>query len=532
MSALDTLRTKASYGTTGLLWVNVLLQIAAAFAGSGDFSIPAIVASLALAGIATGFWMSSKAGATTRVVNAMALAAQVAVLVFAFTGSPYQIDMHMYFFATLAICAVWVDWRAIVAYAALVAVHHTALYVVFPTAVFPGASDFSRVLLHAIILILQAGALIGLTGAVVRSFSIAAQSAEESIAAHREAALRSEEAQRAGAHAAQEREAREVEKAEESRQTEIAVDRLAKALSELSSGNLSHRIDQPLPGRIDGLRLNFNESLEKLELALGAVGVAAHNVRSDATAIRGSNDELAHRTERQAASVEETAAALTEISSTVENTAKLAAEVARMVDTTKGGAERSAGIVTDAISAMSRIEESSRQISQIIGVIDEIAFQTNLLALNAGVEAARAGEAGKGFAVVAQEVRELAQRSAGAAKEIKSLINASAEQVRHGVELVGETGGALKIIEEEVRHIASQIQMIVHAAKDQSGGLQSINSAIGDIDVDTQRNAAMVEESTAAVHSLASEATSLENLLAMFTMNATARASAPVRRAA
>ena len=519
MSALDQLRIKASYGTTALLWVNLLLVCAAGTVSPGGFSLPAALSSALIALVATGLWTRDKAGPTTRIVNAMALAAQVSLLVFAFEGSSYQIDMHMYFFAALAICAAWIDWRAIIAYAALVAVHHLALYVLLPTAVFPGESDFSRVLLHAVILILQSGALIGLTGAVVRSFEMAAKSAAESIAAHKEAALLSEEAQRAGERAAAERTAREAEKAEAVRQTEVAVDMLAGALRELAAGNLSCRIQQPLFGSIDELRLSFNLSLETLEGALCEVGQAAGVVRADASAIRGSNDELSSRTERQAASVEETAAALSQVSGTVSDTAKLAGDVAKMVENTKTGAERSASIVTAAVAAMSRIEESSNQINQIIGVIDEIAFQTNLLALNAGVEAARAGEAGKGFAVVAQEVRDLAQRSANAAKEIKALINASADQVRHGVELVGETGSALKAIEGEVRQIAGQINLIVDVARDQSSGLGNINATIGTIDQNTQQYAAMVEESTAAVHSLVNEASRLESLLARFHLN-------------
>jgi methyl-accepting chemotaxis protein len=522
MNALDNLRLKTSYGVLGLLWVNFVLFCIAGALGPDGFSLPAVIASLAVAGIASASWAKDKAGPTTRIVTSMALGVQVAMLVYAFSGSSYQIDMHMYFFATLAICAAWVDWRAIVAYAALVAVHHLVLYVAFPAAVFPGASDFSRVLLHAVVLIVQSGALIGLTGAVVNSFRAAGESATESIAAHQEAALRADEARRTGESAAADRARREAEKAEEAAQTETAVDTLAQAMQELAAGNLGFRIRQPLFGRIDGLRQSFNESLEKLETALSEVGLSAQTVRGDASSIRGSNDELSTRTERQAVSVEETAAALSEISQTVNGTAKLAADVAQLVENTKGGAERSASIVTQAVSAMSRIEESSNQIGQIIGVIDEIAFQTNLLALNAGVEAARAGEAGKGFAVVAQEVRELAQRSAQAAKEIKALITASATQVKHGVELVGETGVALQTIEGEVRIISGQIQQIVHAARDQSSAIGNINSTINMIDQNTQQYAAMVEESTAAVHSLVNEAARLESLLGRFSLDSRA----------
>ena len=518
MNALDDLRLKASYGTTALLWLNVVLTALGSALSPDGFSIGSLAAGIVIAGIATGFWMGDKSGPTTRVVNSMALAAQVGLLVYVFADSSYQIDMHMYFFATLAICAVWVDWRAIVAYAALVAVHHLSLYVAMPAAVFPGQSDFSRVALHAVILVLQAGVLISLTEAVVRSFAAASKAADAALAAHKEASLQSAEAQRAGEVAARDRAGFEAERERNALDTEKSVRVLAGALRALSSGDLRCRIDQPLHGDIDELRLSFNESVGKLEHAMSDVGVVASAVRGDAGALRGSNDELSLRTERQAASVEETASALAEVFTAVKDTAKLASDVGKLVNTAKIGAEKSAAVVTEAVSAMGRIEESSRQISQIIGVIDEIAFQTNLLALNAGVEAARAGEAGKGFAVVAQEVRELAQRSANAAKEIKSLISTSAEQVQHGVHLVGETGQALRTIEEEVRHISGQIGLIAEAATEQSAGLSQINTAIDTIDQNTQRNAAMVEEATAAVHSLAGEASKLEDLLSRFNL--------------
>ncbi|MFN6943129.1 MAG: methyl-accepting chemotaxis protein, partial [Parvibaculum sp.] len=233
------------------------------------------------------------------------------------------------------------------------------------------------------------------------------------------------------------------------------------------------------------------------------------------------------------ASVEETAAALEQITTTIGETSHRAREAGRQVNETRGAAERSGSIVERAVSAMQEIEGSSKEITTIISVIDEIAFQTNLLALNAGVEAARAGEAGKGFAVVAQEVRELAQRSAGAAKEIRSLIGKSGDQVKNGVELVVATGKALDEIVAQVQAVSINVNAIVEASGDQAMGLKEINTAVAVMDQGTQQNAAMVEESTAASHSLAKEAEALFQLIARFEIGGESNQGQPgMRRAA
>ena len=222
------------------------------------------------------------------------------------------------------------------------------------------------------------------------------------------------------------------------------VEQLSAALSQLADGDLAIRLLEAFAPEYEGLRGNFNDAIEKLEDALSAVMLAAENIRDESVQVTQAADELSHRTENQAAALEETAAALEELTSSVKTAAKSAEKASGDVGTTRQNAEESGRIVREAVSAMSEIEKSSGQISQIIGVIDDIAFQTNLLALNAGVEAARAGEAGRGFAVVASEVRALAQRSSDAAKEIKALISTSSQQVGHGVHLVRETGKSLR----------------------------------------------------------------------------------------
>jgi methyl-accepting chemotaxis protein len=264
------------------------------------------------------------------------------------------------------------------------------------------------------------------------------------------------------------------------------------------------------------LRTNFNASIDKLKSALRAVGDTAGSINAGASEIRSATDDLARRTEQQAASVEQTAAALEELTTTVKETAARAENVGTLVSGTRTGAERSGQVVRNAVAAMTEIEKSSGEIGNIIGVIEDIAFQTNLLALNAGVEAARAGDAGKGFAVVAQEVRELAQRSANAAKEIKALISKSTDYVGNGVALVGETGRELEKIVVSVQDISEHVAAIVTASREQSTGLSEINTAVNAMDQGTQQNAAMVEEQTAASHGLAGQAEMLTDLLRQF----------------
>ncbi|MDP9839982.1 methyl-accepting chemotaxis protein [Neorhizobium huautlense] len=316
-----------------------------------------------------------------------------------------------------------------------------------------------------------------------------------------------------------ERMAREEQKAREAADVAFAVDGLAHGLKSLADGDMTYRLAQPFAGQLDQLRVNFNESVSGLQHALQAVGENARMIDAGANEIRAAADNLSKRTEQQASSVEETAAALEQVTTAVKDSAIRAGEAGNLVDHTRADAERSGEIVKQAVNAMEAIEKSSNEIGNIIGVIDEIAFQTNLLALNAGVEAARAGDAGKGFAVVAQEVRELAQRSANAAREIKALISASGGKVRDGVKLVDQTGEALETIVANVQRINGNVASIVTSTREQSNGLTEINTSVNHMDQGTQQNAAMVEQTTAASHRLASQAAALNALLAQFKLD-------------
>lgn len=308
------------------------------------------------------------------------------------------------------------------------------------------------------------------------------------------------------------------------------VDHLAGCLNNLASGDLSQTIETPFIPSLERLRTDFNAASEKLKQAMTTVANNARAIAAGSSEIRAAADELAKRTEQQAASVEQTAAALEEITTTVTDSSRRAEQAGRLVAQTRQSAEHSGQVVRDAVGAMGQIEGSSKEISNIIGVIDEIAFQTNLLALNAGVEAARAGEAGKGFAVVAQEVRELAQRSAKAAKEIKALITASGGHVQNGVSLVTRAGSALHEIATQVHDIDANVVAIVVASRQQATALGEINQAVNTVDQGTQQNAAMVEEQTAASHSLAGEAAALFELLEQFKFDDVVRIPAQKNR--
>jgi len=302
------------------------------------------------------------------------------------------------------------------------------------------------------------------------------------------------------------------------------VSTIGEALEALATGDLTVRCSDLGP-RYETLRHNFNEALVHLEAAMAKVNAKGIDIGGSKEEIRRASNELSQRTERQAANLEETSAALDELAVAVRQTAEGAHEAAERVTSVSTEANRSDHIVAQAIEAMGGIEHSSEEISKIIGVIDDIAFQTNLLALNAGVEAARAGESGKGFAVVAQEVRELAQRSAAAAKEIKDQISRSSGQVQNGVRLVGEAGEALKRISSQVKAASDIVGKIAHSASEQDTTLRSISSSLNQLDAATQHNAAMAEETTASAEALAADTDELLNLIRSFRV-ATANAGA------
>jgi methyl-accepting chemotaxis protein len=341
-----------------------------------------------------------------------------------------------------------------------------------------------------------------------------------------------EQAERDRRSADAERLQSEREKQESDRQIEFAVDALATALAKLAGGELTCAIATPFTGNLDKLRGDFNRSVAGLRDTLVEIGSVSRLIQDNGQQMAQAAAELARRTEQQAASLEETAAAVEQINATVKTSSGRASEAQQVVQHAKTDADNSAGVVQNAISAMSRIKDASDKISQIIDVIDGIAFQTNLLALNAGVEAARAGEAGKGFAVVAQEVRELAQRSAKAAKEIGGLISNSADEVSIGNRYVEETGKALTEISRQIVEISGHVDLIATSSREQSASLQEVTSSVNQMDQMTQRNAAMVEETNAATRQLSGEADHLMELVGRFQLDTERTQQAPTRRVA
>ena len=312
----------------------------------------------------------------------------------------------------------------------------------------------------------------------------------------------------------------EAERARARAEQNTVVHDLATALTGLAKSDLTTSISAEFEGEYAQIKDDFNNAVVSLRRTMVAIAKATHGLDAGSNEIASASDDLSRRTEQQAASLEETAAALDQVTATVKQSAENARQAAAAASGARDQAARSGEVMREAVTAMGEIEKSSAEITQIIGVIDEIAFQTNLLALNAGVEAARAGDAGRGFAVVAQEVRALAQRSADAAKQIKALIAASSSQVQRGVKLVGDTGESLTGIVVKVAEIDGLISGIAQASQEQATGLNEVNSAVNQMDQVTQQNAAMVEEATAAASSLRTEASELMRLVAGFRTDA------------
>lgn len=401
------------------------------------------------------------------------------LLTAALVGHPWQTDSHMLFFAALAIVSTLSNPRALIFATVLVALHHISLSIFLPKLVYPGGdvqANLQRTALHAGIVLLESGVLlIGL----LRRAAVEAALAHEQLALNEQTRL-----------ANQSRDA--AQKNQEN--SEFVVNALQRHLEEMSSGKLDSPIEGEFPEEYNDLRVSFNGAVGRLSQNLGHVSSLATKVNMSAAAVKGSSEDLSHRSQKQATTLEEATAALKEVSVSVGQTTQGTQEARQVAATTLDDAKKSVEIVRLVASTMTAIDQSSSQISKIIHVMEDIAFQTNLLALNAGVEAARAGDAGKGFAVVATEVRALAYRSAESATEIKGLIEGSSKQVSDGVDYVAQAGKSIEGIVTRMDEISSVITTIANGSLEQSQGLKSVNFGVGNLDSETQRNAAMSAE--------------------------------------
>lgn len=454
----------------------------------------------------TLFAIQRRCDAVARMVIAVTYPLLAGLLLAMASTTGWLLDMHMLFFAFLAVLAALADWRAIVVGTAVTALHHLLLNFVAPTYVFPDGANLARVVFHAVVLIVEAGVLI----ALCRRFETLIQSLTETRKA--EAGLDAER------HA--EREARAGEQ-------RMVLTGLSDRLRALASGDLSTRINSPFPGEYDQARTLLNESCAKLDQLVGAVALTADQVASGAHELREASGDLASKTEQQTAAIETVARTAGKLLREIEGQVSLWSTTRATALGAKADADRGADDISGAVEAMNRIEASSAEIGETIAFIDTIAFQTNLLALNAGVEAARAGEAGKGFAVVANEVRELAQRSAQSASAIKQMIASSKDEVTLGVTRVQQMVSLLASLVTRFSDIAGQVDDIAAGSDTTLQAIREIDAAMGMLDRGMQQNAAMAEQTSAASLELLRGAEDLNDQVSRFQRQDTNPAALP-----
>ena len=495
MTQIEQLRLQGVQVTVGVIVASAVLVLAVSlWLGGVTYGIVGAV----LAVIPVSIALSGRHDAASRVIVAATLPVYAALLLAIARDTSWLIDLHMLFFAYLAVTAIMADWRAILGATAVIALHHIALNFIAPAFVFPDGASFTRVLMHAGIVVMESGVLAVLCLRIEGLVAGLAKAQDEQSAQE--------------AHRAAEREAA-------SREQQAALDALKAKLGDLSLGDLTVQV-RGLPEAYREFEVKFNSSVSALDKAIADVVEGIQAMNTGTMEISSASNDLSRRTEEQAASLEETAAAISQTTQRVSVTAKAAKSAQATIASTNTEAQDGAKTVAEAVSAMERIEKSSEEIKNIIAVIDSIAFQTNLLALNAGVEAARAGETGKGFAVVASEVRALAQRCTEAAEEVKSLITISNEHVSNGAELVNRSGQTFSAITKGVSELTQTIESIAASSEAQAGTLAQINETVHSLDRSTQQNAAMAEECTATATSLAGEAQGLARSVSRFRTNA------------
>jgi methyl-accepting chemotaxis protein len=524
MSALEHQRSLTHRILLALIWAHV--AVIALIDGVVHGASPWLGgAALVLAALATGVRVWGPDAGAARATVAMTLMAQVSLMVAALRGDSWQVDMHMYYFAALALVGFYCDAVAVIAAAGLVAVHHLTLNFLLPLAIYPGGGDIGRVAFHAVIVVIESAGLI-LLGELIRRAFLNSETALDAAAQSQlraEGAMREIEGLRAAdRRSAENRQAEQVGMlAEQSRMGDL----LGAELARVADGDLTARIVGEMSGAYARLQSDLNGALTRLEAALDDIGHAARGVRSQVGAIDEIAGDLSRRAEAQEGQLHSVAASVSDMVALVGRASAGATRARDMASAADGDAKSGALVVRRAINAMASITESANKIGGIIGVIDEIAFQTNLLALNAGVEAARAGETGRGFAVVASEVRALAQRSAKAAKEIKTLISTSVSEVADGAGLVRETGQALERIVARVSEINGVVADIAASAAEQTNRIGVIDETVRDLERSTKDAVSMSERASAASSALGRESEALESQIGQFRVGEAPRAA-------
>lgn len=477
---LDGLIRTSSFYIQIFLWAHLPLVIWLGYYwGNNTWAVPAFVAGLCLA--TTWAFRRDPASTETAMLSATALALIICVILFLMQGNTWQSDMHMYLFAGLAICTLFYRWQAIIAFTGVVAVHHLALNYLMTAAVFSGPSDLSRVILHAVILLLEAGALVFFC-IMLRRIQGAAEIAFENVVQERHTAE----------NLMAEAEAKRISLAG-------VVANLSQQLTRLASGDLTTRIDDPADGVLEFQRLydDFNFLAQKLEDIFSSVSMTAQMVLAASRETAAAAMDIAHKAEAQSNTVNHSAVLLAKVSLSQEETAEMALKATSAMTESSEQMKTGGTMLQAAVDAMHKIELSAGAIKQTIDAIDDIAFQTNLLALNAGVEAARAGDSASGFAVVASEVRSLAQRASGSAAEIRRLMADTERFVTHGSTTVNETCVMLnKLILDSLR-TGRVVENIATHSNEQAANMRNLNSGMMALESSAQAFAGAAEETTA-----------------------------------